>query len=53
MALKKYFDLDKDHRDEEATLHAQLHPSVQKVVRGRRILLFKKMLRDISFATKR
>ena len=53
MALKKYLDLDKDFRDEEASLHAQLYPSVQKVVRGKRILLFKKCSGTSVLTTKR
>jgi len=44
--VKKYLSLAKDFADEEKKLHRDLPPSVEKVVKGKRILLFAKMLRD-------
>ena len=35
--------------EEERILHSQLNPEVQEVIKGKRILLFKEMLRDIAY----
>ena len=47
--LEKYRQLALELEAQEALLHKQLNPEVEKVIKDKKILLFKRMLSDIGF----
>ena len=47
--LKYYSDLMKSSAMEEAEVHKTLHKDVEKIVKGKNILLFERMLRDVWY----
>jgi hypothetical protein len=47
--LEKYTSMKTQLEDQEKSLHASLHPDVERVVGGKNILLFKRMLLDVGY----
>ena len=49
LTLQKYTLLAAELAHEEKVLHSKLNPDVERVVKNKRVLLFKRMLQDISY----
>ena len=47
--LERWRRLAASLAEDEAALHARMHPDVEKVMHSKRLLLFKHMLREIKF----
>ena len=47
--LQWYTKVADSLREQEADVHAKLHPNVEKVVSDKKILLFRRMLQDIHY----